>query len=341
MNHFLGIDQGGTKTQVAVCAEDGTIVGAATGGALVFYLDDPQNASTAIARTLAENILANAGLSWDCLTAACGGLNGVDWPHETEIHAARLREGLDIKNVLAVNDAFIALRAGSSAPNRCVVVAGTGLNIATRAEDGTEHAYGYHIPNRLQGGGAMGEAVIAALIDSAVGVRPATKLSNAVLALSGCASVEKFLTDFTTRKLTFKPQSLYPCLLDAALEQDPAALDILRNFTDGLAAYVANALTRHLPSGCDAELVFSGGVFKGKGALVSDTVKKNIEPKFPRVRFVDARLEPVCGALLMLLDRRYNGKIPENVKNNFEVDCLQHDLTRKIFFNDGKSEKNE
>jgi len=324
MDYFLGIDQGGTKSQIAICDALGNILGAAKGEGAVFYLDDPENQSTATVRKLASTISHNQF----SITAACAGISGVDWPHETAIHETRLREGLNIENVLAVNDAFIALRAGSSAPNRCLVVGGTGLNIATRAEDGREYAYGYYIPNRLQGGGALGHAVFDAIIDAATGVKPPTRLTDAALALTGCANVEAFLTDSTTRKIPFTLQSLYPCLLDAARAGDATALNIMDAFITGIAAYVANALTCHLPVGRDVECVFSGGIFKGNGRVVADGISSLLLKQFPRLRFVNAHMEPVCGALLMLLDRHYNGSIPDDVTRNFESGCVKHNLLR-------------
>jgi len=324
MKTFLGIDQGGTKSQVAICDTLGNILGAAKGEGAIFYLDDPSNQSTATVRRLASTILQNKFP----ITAACGGISGVDWPHEVAIHEARLREGLGIENVIAINDAFIALRAGSGAPNRCVVVGGTGLNIATRAEDGREYAYGYYIPNRLQGGGALGNAVIEAVTEAATGVRPPTMLSGATLALTGCATVDEFLTKSTTRQLPFAAQSLYPGLLDCARAHDATAGKILGAFVTDIAALVANALTCHMPPGCEAELVFSGGIFKGRGRVVADGVATILSKQFPRLRFMNARLEPVCGALLMLLDRHYNGTIPDGVVRNFEAGCVKHNLLR-------------
>ena len=330
---YVGIDQGGTKTQVAACDADGAIIGAATGPAAIFHLDDPDNISTARARELAEKILsraAGAGLPLESVTAVCGGLSGLDWLHEIPVHETRLREGFKTENVSAVNDSVIALRAGSDAPNRCVVVAGTGLNIATHASDGAEFVYGYYIPDRMQGGGAMGNAVVEAITEAAAGVRPPTVLTDTVPALFACASVEQFLIRMTSRQMPFAPQSLMPTLLSAALSDgDATAKRILENFTADLARFLKNALTHHLPPGEEAELVFSGGVFKGTGRSIADSLTRILAPEFPRLRFANSRLEPVCGALLLLLDKHHNNAIPPAVKQRFNTECAQHGLLRK------------
>jgi len=334
---FLGIDQGGSKTQIAVCDESGNIVGAATGDAATFYLRDPENKSTAIVKQLAEQNVRWTSTSvddrqtWRSIVHVCGGISGVDWPHEIPIHEERLRSGLwrGVDSATAVNDSIIALRAGSSAPNRCIVVAGTGLNIATHSEDGAEYTYGYFIPYRLGGGGAMGWAVIDAVIEAHAGVRPPTLLTDVALKFSGCANVEEFLTKYTTDRLSqFRHQFLYPGLVESAVAGDAAANEIINDFVARCAAYLEVALTRHLVSTDNAELVFSGGVFKGVGRFVSDALTRILTPKFPRLKFVNARFEPVCGALLMLLDKHYSNNIPPNVIENFETGVAKHNLTR-------------
>ena len=327
MNYFLGIDQGGTSSKVAVCDSEGCFAGAAAGAASIFYLDDSENNSTRIVRQLAEKILADAALPWDCLSAAYGGLTGVDWQHEIALHEARLRDGLGLENVTAVNDCLIALRAGSTAANRCIVCAGTGMNIGVHTADGAEFTYGYYIPNRLQGGGALGGAVIEAVTAAAVGVGEPTFLSGVALECSGCATVEEFLIGMTTQKFSFAPQSLVPGLLEAVGEGDAAAVRIATDFIRGVVVYLENALTR-LPWDCDAELVFSGGVFKGGGRFIANRISEALAQKFPRLRFVNARLEPVCGALLMLLDKHHGGNILPSVMKTFEQGCEQYGLIR-------------
>lgn len=329
MKYFLGIDQGGTKSQVAICAEDGSFIGAATGEASISYLDDPGNKTTVMIRRIAEKILTDAGLSWDCLSAVCGGISGIDWPHEVPIHEDRLRSVLKLDNIIAVNDCIIAMRAGSAAPNRCIVCAGTAINIAAQ-----DYVYGWFISYRLHGGAALGCQVRDVVIDAEVGVRPPTMLTDALLSCFGCTSVEEFLVGTTTNRIAFTPQSVVPGLLNAFLAGDEAAREIIDEFIKGLASYLENAVTRFFPplsaedEECKAELVYSGGVFKGNGRLITDALTNILSKKFPRLRFVNARLEPVCGALLMQLEKYYAGNIPCSIIETFENGCKQHKLIR-------------
>jgi len=328
MQYFLGIDQGGTATRAAICTGDGTVVGAATGGPSVFYLDDPRNESSQRVRELAEKISADAGLDADCVTAVCGGLTGVDWPHEITIHEKRLSEKLHVTDIIVTNDSIIALRAGTNNANRCIVCAGTGLNIAVHTSDNTEYTYGYFIPDRLQGGLALGQAVIDTVIEAEAGFRPPTLLTGILLSCSGCASVEQFLIACTTRKMIFARQTLVPGLLRSAIAGDDAANSIIDIFTSGISSCLESALTRFFPPGCKVDLVYSGGVFKGSGKIIADAITKTLTADFPKINCINARLEPVAGALLILLDRLYNGNIPVDVMETFERGCDTHGLFR-------------
>ena len=107
------------------------------------------------------------------------------------------------------------------------------------------------------------------------------------------------------------------------------AVEIVGGFAEGAAKYVEAALPRLGIADADVELVYSGGVFKNVGAVVTDRITAALSQKFPRMRFVNARYEPVCGTLLTLLDRRYGGEIPGEVAGRFERDCVRFGLIRE------------
>ncbi|MCL2462105.1 MAG: hypothetical protein FWF44_05515, partial [Defluviitaleaceae bacterium] len=177
MEYYLGIDQGGTKSCVAVCAEDGAIIASETGMGSVLYLDDPDNISSRIALSLANKALAGTGISMADMTAVCAGLSGADWGFEYPILERRMREALEIADITVLNDCIIAMRAGSAAPNRAVICAGTEINIAVRAGGGKEIIFGYYISPRLRGALAIGGMVMEAVTDSAAGVKAPTALT--------------------------------------------------------------------------------------------------------------------------------------------------------------------
>jgi N-acetylglucosamine kinase-like BadF-type ATPase len=201
-----------------------------------------------------------------------------------------------------------------------VVCAGTGLNIAAQTAAGEVYVYGNYIPMRLMGGLALGGSVIDAAAEAEAGIRPATALTGMLLEYTGYKSFEALFTDLTTGKYEIANQHLVPGLLKAALENDTASVGILDNFVKSVALYTEILLNRMGLADKDTELVYSGGIFKNDGKYISNGITEILRPLFPKLRFVDAELEPVCGAMLTALEKRYNN-IPVDVLDNFKRDC--------------------
>lgn len=328
MKYYLGVDQGGTKSCAAVCAEDGRLLGCGTGGPSLFYRTDTANESMRRVLLLAERILTDAGLSMGDISAVCAGLTCADWDFEYPIHEQRVRQGLGLSEVTVLNDSIIAMRAGSNAPNRAVVCAGTGLNVAVRAAGGEEFIFGYYIAECAHGASALGKLVLEAAADAEVGAGPRTSLTELVLDGMGYASFEALYIDYTMRKLDYDPRGYVVGLLREAHKGDAVAAGIVSNFAAQVARYVKAGLLRLGLGDTDTELVYSGSVFKNVGNILIEQITHALVVDFPRLRYIDARYEPVCGALLTLLDAHYGGRIPEDVLVNFDAGCIRHCLLR-------------
>jgi hypothetical protein len=77
----------------------------------------------------------------------------------------------------------------------------------------------------------------------------------------------------------------------------------------------------------ELEVVLSGSVFKGEGPLLLDTLAMHIHTVAPYARLVNARYEPVVGAVLLGLE--YTGvKADEAVKRNVEAGAGRLGLIR-------------
>jgi N-acetylglucosamine kinase-like BadF-type ATPase len=328
MAYYLCADQGGTKTQVIIIDKNGGVIGAARGEGAPPYYSDPGNASTGTIRKLAEQILAEAGLPRGCLTAALCGVICLDWPFEKPLHTRRLQEGLHIQDATAVSDSIIALRAGTTAPNRCVICAGTGLNMAAQTALGREFVYGCYIPMRIMGGLALGQQVIDAVTEAETGVRGPTSLTEVLLAFTGYPTVEGFLTDSSTGQGGLAVQGLVPGLVREAHAGDGAAREILDGFAAELVKYTGAMLRRMELTETETDLVFTGGLFKEPGKYLYQRVVDALVPIFPYLRYVNAKREPVCGAALYMLERHYGGNIPLEVTKNFLRDCEKRGLCR-------------
>ena len=329
MKYYAGIDQGGSKTYAAVCAEDGAIIGAEKGEPPIFYLNDAENSSMKTAYRLVKGIFEGAGRSDSDMSAVCAGLTGVDWDFEYPIHEERTRSAFNVSDIVMLNDCMIAMRAGSEAPNRAVVCAGTGMNVAAKAADGREFIFGYYIIGKTASGSSLGYAAIEAAIDAEAGIGPPTSLTRLIMDGKSYETFEQLFIDKTMGKVHLNPHDYVIGLLKAAAAGDSAAVAIVEETSARTAKFIRAAIKK---LGLEKEktvLIFSGSVYKNVGSVVTDKIIKMLSTDLPLLEYVQARYEPVCGALLTLLDRRYGGSIPMEVTNNFDRGCIKFNLIRE------------
>ena len=343
--YFLGIDQGGTKTCAVVCDVKGNIL--ATGyddGLETVYFNDVDELFVKRIKNASLSACKASGISLNDITAVCGGLNGADWDFEYPILKERLVKALGIENAVVLNDCITAKRAGSSSKNCAVICAGTGLNIAVCREDGEEIIYGYYVDNDHQGAMALGSAALRKAIESPLGLCSGTVLTDMVLSFTGYDSTEQLKIDLSMEKFHLETKILAPLLLEAYSSGDFEAGVTIEDFSAAMANYVFAAIDRLKMNGKEFDVVFSGGVFKEAGIQVVDRIFDILSLKEPGLRKVYARYEPVCGAVLTLLDEEYSrefggkydgehngmlgGELPAAVLGNFDKSAIKHNLIR-------------
>ena len=305
MRYFLGIDQGGTKTAAIVCDSNGNILGTGYDAGLTdVYFNDEEALYIKRLVKAGERACAMAGIGLEEVSAVCGGLSGVDWDFEVAIFTDMLSGAFNKKDVIAVNDCIIAMRGGSASRECAVVCAGSGLNVAVRG-NGRETIYGYYIHTRYQGAGALGTAALEKIYDACMGICAETALSGLILGFTGYDNAESLLIDTSTGKYKIDSKLLAPLLLKAYAAGDKVAAGIIDEFCGGVARYIPAAMGKLGLSGRALDIVFSGSVFKDIGTLVADKIFEYIKAAAPGARKVHARYEPVCGAVLTLLDREW------------------------------------
>jgi len=328
MEYYLGIDQGGTKTYAAVCTDDGNIIGAAKGKPSIFYIDDIENQATAHAKTAAEQALKHTGIDISQISAVCGALTGADWDFEFPIHSQRIKDGLGISDVLVINDCIAAMRGGSNAPNRGIICAGTGLNAAVRGYDGRELVFGYYIKSCDNGAASLGSAALEAVFAADIGLGAKTALTDVVLAHTGYDSAHKLFVDLTVRRFSLDAKEFTIGLLQTANAGDPVAIQIIDRFAISASNYIKVAVEKLKLQDQEIDVVFSGSVFKNYGNLIMARIVEELKQTKVAYNYVPARYEPVCGALLTLLDRKYCGSIPQEILDRFDEGCIEHNLLR-------------
>ena len=186
MAYFLGIDQGGSKTQAIIGDDTGHILGLAKSRGAV-HSSDGMNVAMMACGEACSKAVEEAGITFQDIYGVYGGLTGIDWPDEGELVGRALAETLGISNVHVVNDCLIALRGGTDAENSAIICAGSGLNCAVKAGN-RQIQYGFYIPDRIQGGMALGNATLQSVFDAEAGIAEKTSLTEAASEVSEAVS---------------------------------------------------------------------------------------------------------------------------------------------------------
>jgi len=308
MTCVLALDQGGTKTAALVADGAGRILGAGYSGGACHAIDGMPLAM-AMVMAACRQALQQAGLSLEQVGLVVAGMTGADWPEEYPLLQGALRAAMGAADVTVVNDCIIAFRAGTDSPCGAVLCAGTGLNAAVISPAGESFIYGYYIDGDDNGGTALGRLALRAVYNAQSGIGLPTRLTQAVLAFYGAASVDGVMRRAVAGQLG-EPKALVPLLAGVVREGDPVAVGLVEAFGARLARYVVAGVARYGMLGATADVVLSGGVFKAGMPELRKAVARGIQAEAPGMTLVDARYEPVVGALLLGLDRLAGKSVP-------------------------------
>lgn len=298
MTVVLGVDGGGSKTHAAVCDGAGNLIGAGTAGPSNWETVGLRGACDSVGDAV-ERALNGADTRRGDLDAAVFGLAGVDWPSDvTRLESAFQPLGLGCEPTI-INDSFIALRAGVTAPWGVVVIAGTGTVAAGRNRAGkTARTLGLGRVLGDEGSASdLSEAALRAVARAYVGRGPATTLSEGLCRLKGASSVAQLLEEFSRGG---EPEvNAAPLVLEHAARGDRAAIEIVE-----WAGSELGDAARSVASNLDMlsepfELVLSGGLFHGANELLEERIAQRV----PSALLTRLEAPPVAGALLTALEQ--------------------------------------
>ncbi|MGH3305786.1 MAG: N-acetylglucosamine kinase, partial [Streptosporangiaceae bacterium] len=232
----LAIDGGGSKTDVALVAADGSLLASARGGASNHQVVG-RDAALAVLTSLVHEVAEKVGLTAGAPVAAClathtsACLAGADLPdEEAELTAAIEAAGWSV-TAAVVNDTFAVLRAGldDEVPGRhwgIGVVCGQGTNCAGMAPDGRSFRFVAlgHISGDWGGGGDLGPDALWWAARAEDGRGPDTELRRAVPAHFGVRRVEDVIIGVYRRTIGYGEMfGLTPVLLAVANAGDEVA----------------------------------------------------------------------------------------------------------------------
>ncbi|MGW0902510.1 N-acetylglucosamine kinase [Streptomyces sp. NPDC002853] len=302
----LAIDAGNSKTDVAVVAADGTVVGAARGGGF----QPPQVGVETAVDVLEEAVtraLAEAGTDSVEHVSAC--LANADLPVEERELAAALRRRAWGPSVDVRNDTFAILRAGlleDAEPRGVAVVCGAGINCVGMLPDGRTARFPAigRMSGDWGGGGGLAEEALWYAARAEDGRGDATALREALPAHFGLPSMYALIEALHLGSIApVRRHELTPVLFATAAAGDAVARALVDRMADEVVAMSTVALDRLDLLGEETPVLLGGSVLAARHPQLDDRVRALLADRAPKAvaRVVVAR--PVLGAALLGLDQ--------------------------------------
>ncbi|GEB60300.1 N-acetylglucosamine kinase [Streptomyces gardneri] len=303
---LLAVDAGNSKTDVAVVAQDGTVLGAARGGGFQPPLVGVETAVEALAEIVgrAWEAAGGAGLppSFAHVTAC---LANADLPVEEEgLRAALVARGWS-RSVRVHNDTFAILRAGLDEPRGVAVVCGAGINCVGMTPDGRTARFPAigKISGDWGGGSAMAEEALWYAARGEDGRGEPTELARALPAHFGLETMYALIEALHLGRIAFaRRHELTPVLFRVSAEGDPVARAIVHRLAEEVAAMSAVALGRLGLLDEEAPVMLGGSVLAARHPQLEERLVELLGARAPKATIGFVTAPPVLGAGLLALD---------------------------------------
>jgi N-acetylglucosamine kinase-like BadF-type ATPase len=303
LRYYLGVDAGGTKTHALIADQTGRIHGAGRAGNGNWELVGLDGAAHNLAHAL-DGALSSAGLHKAALCAAGYGLAGVDWPSD-EQRLLPVIEGLELPGPhVLVNDAYVALRAGSDAGYGIAVISGTGVTVVGTNRAGA-HFRTFALGDNWGDFGAASDVVALATRAVAyayIGRGPATLLTERLLEHYQLRDTLELVERITRGQADAPNGRLAPLVFATAAAGDQVARGVLIEAGQELGRNTV-AIARKLQLlDQPFDLVLAGGTFRDPYPLFRDALIDLVRASAPCVQPVPLVCAPAIGGALLAMD---------------------------------------
>jgi len=302
---ILAVDGGNSKADLALVADDGTVL-AAHRGPTVSHQAVGLEAGLAALEASARRGAIAAGLEPDRRPIAEVGLYalaGADLPSDVRLLERGIRRLALTTRTIVVNDTHAALRAGSDRSWGIAIVCGAGLNGLGIGPTGRVIRFagvGEYSGDR-GGGGEVGLDALAAAIRGRDGRGPRTALERIVPAAYGLRRPDQLTEALYSGRLD--PDRLRadlpPLVFAAAADGDTVAAAIVADLADEIVAWAAALIRRLHLTRTDVPVILSGGIFRATYEPFYDRIRSAIVAVAPRSTVRHLSVPPVVGAALL------------------------------------------
>ena len=317
MTLILAVDGGNSKTDLALVDGKGSLLAAQRGPTVSHQMagwEEGFNRLESMARGVIDGRADRPALS-------VFGLAGADTPAVSR----RLLSGitkleLSSKSIV-VNDAVIALRAGTRSDCGIALVCGAGINGFGRAPDGRTARFAAlgGISGDWGGGGDLGEAALAAAVRARDGRGSPTSLSQSVAQHFGVRAPSAVSIAIETGEIPWRRlDELVPLVFAAAAAGDQIGRGLIDRQSEELAAMTYGLARRLGLLRREVDVVLSGGVFKGYDQGLLGDLTRRIKDRVPSARPIRIPAPPVLGAALIGLDQLSGGLVGKNAERRLQ-----------------------
>jgi N-acetylglucosamine kinase-like BadF-type ATPase len=302
----IGVDGGGSKTDVALVRDDGQAVGLARGPASHAHHHGVDGALEAIEAVLDE-ALGEAGLSRGAepvAEVATLTLAGADFEDEVATLTEAVQARGWSRRTVVLNDTFAVLRAGTDDGWGVAIVCGSGMNCVGVAPDGTHVRFPSlgTISGDWGGGYDLGLAATFAAARSEDGRGPQSTLERAVPAYFGLETPHELALAIHRGELQQRRVGELAALVFAEAADDPVAAGIVERQADELVALAAATIRRLGIADEPTPVLLGGGIVQQNHAVLVPLVEAGLRAVGPAIEVRAAGSPPIVGAALLALD---------------------------------------
>jgi glucosamine kinase len=294
MSLYIGIDGGGTKTTCVVGDENSVLAISTAAGSNVVRLGEVQ-AKVGLQASIAQ-ACREANISPLRVQAACVGAAGATNPDINAAVRQMLQQILPNAEVVVVGDMVIAMEAALHHRPGVVAIAGTGSIAYGRNEQGaTARAGGWGFAISDEGSGQwIGRTAVSEAMRAFDSSRDSVLLDRIL---------EEWRLDSRDDLIQYANASpppsfaeLFPVVLQAAIDRDVIASDILTRAGAELAQLVLIVLHRLWKPADTVRVGVVGGAF-ANSEQVRSAFYNSLRAAWPRASVCFQVVDPVMGAL--------------------------------------------
>lgn len=304
---ILAVDGGNSKTDVALVARDGSVLGVARTSTGSYHAVGMRR----MLATIADGVAAAAregGLEPSTVQPEVGVycLAGADLPVDDRRLQRSLGNAGLAREAVVRNDAFAGLRAGTSSGWGIALVCGTGINGVGISPAGriVRFAALGAISGDEGGGGDLAVRALAAGVRARDGRGPRTSLEHLVPAHFGLRRPIDLVTALHTgRVLEAAMPDLAPVVFAAATAGDEVARELVTWLADEVVLLGVSAIRRLGLARSSVEIVFLGSVWNTDDEAFHARVRDGLLAVAPRTDLRRLDGPPVLGAALLGVDR--------------------------------------